>query len=654
MADTVADRARAERLLPVKQARRRPRLRVRTLAMLGIGIGIAAAALGIARGSKPADARTLIADGAAALAAGDYTTARDRARSAAAAAPRSAAAHLVLARAYLLLDDGLAGEAALDRAVTAGASARGLHAWRAHARLLQGDVEGALAETAHAGAGNRYAMRIRARALAASDPAAATGLLAGLVARDAADGDAWSDLARVRLSAGDIGGAAEAIARAVRLARHDPATLTLAAEIVRIRFGLNAALPWFGAALTRDADYHPALIEQAATLGDLGRNAAMLAATRRALTARPGSPQALYMQAVMAARAGKADLARRLLQQTGGAIDGVPGVQLLRGTLAFRRGDYDQAAATWRQLVEGQPMNLAARRLLALALLRSGDPAGTIEVLRPIVTRGDADGYSLRLAARALERAGDRAAAATLLDRAARGAGQGTGFAADGAVGALAAAAAAAPGDPTRRIALIRGLIDSGAGAAAVNAARVLADASPGAPAAWLALGDALAAAGQRDAAAAAHARAADLAFDSPTMLRLVDSLGTAAQARRAAAVMSLYLAQNPQAVEGRRILGRWQVAAGDFDGAIVTLQALRRILGDRDVRLLADLALAHAGAGDGATARRYGRIAYTLAPASPDAVRAYAAALAAAGDAAGARQLAVKARLLGGSPGAR
>ena len=75
----------------------------------------------------------------------------------------------------------------------------------------------------------------------------------------------------------------------------------------------------------------------------------------------------------------------------------------------------------------------------------------------------------------------------------------------------------------------------------------------------------------------------------------------------------------------------------------------MRRRVGNRDAALLADLAQAHAGAseGDAAEARRWGAVAYRLAPGNLAVVRAYAAALQVAGDAEGARQLAVKAAAL-------
>ncbi|HEU0067068.1 MAG TPA: tetratricopeptide repeat protein, partial [Sphingomonas sp.] len=405
-----------------KQRRRAASLRPtsRTLALALLAILILAALYALTRGSPPPDPPGLIAEARKALAAGHYSAARQKAQAAVTAAPRAAAAHVLLARADLMLDDGLAAEAELDRAARLGAPAAALHTLRANALLLQGDTDGASGEVARASPRSVSAARVRARVLAArGDPAAADRALTAIVAAVPTDGAAWTDLARLRLTAGDVAGAAQAGARAVASARHDPAALTLGGEIVRLRFGLVAALPWFRAALARDPAYHPALIEYAASLGDLGRGAAMLAATRYAMAARPGSPQALYLQAVMAARAGRLDLARRLLQRTGGAIDGMPGVMLLSGSLDFARGDYDQATVTWRRLVAAQPRNLAARRLLGTAILRAGDPQGALDTLAPIVARADADSYTLRIAARASERTGDRPTAATLLDRAA-------------------------------------------------------------------------------------------------------------------------------------------------------------------------------------------------------------------------------------------
>ena len=82
----------------------------------------------------------------------------------------------------------------------------------------------------------------------------------------------------------------------------------------------------------------------------------------------------------------------------------------------------------------------------------------------------------------------------------------------------------------------------------------------------------------------------------------------------------------------------------GESDAAVETLESVRRMAGNRDAALLADLALAYAAGKDPAVARSYGRAAYRLAPMNAGVCDAYAVALAAAGDLAEARQLAAKA----------
>lgn len=631
-------------------ARRRRRLRLpsidrrhlRLAAVLLIALAVLGAAVWASRPGPPDPARAL-ADAQKTFVAGNYHAAKRNAQIAIGAAPRTAAAHLMLARAELELGEGLAAEAALGRARQLGLPAAGLHHLLARARLAQGDAAGALAEAEQAAP--RYATEaavVRAEATAASgDRAAATALLVAIVAQQPRSALAWTALGRLRLGAGAMGGAADAAATAVRLTPGEPAALTLQGEVVRTRFGLVAAMPWFEAALARDAYYAPALIQQAATLGDAGRYAEALAVTRKALVAQPGSPPALYLQAVIAARAGKVELSRRLLASAGPVIEGLPGALLLAGSVDAAAGRYEEAAARWRRLVAAQPMNIGARRLLAGALLRSHDTAAALEVLRPAALRGDADAYALALTARGWEAKGDRVAAANWLDRAGAGAqGASTLFAPAAGLAALESDAAAAPGDPTYALGVIRGLMNEGNRAGALAKARALAATAPRDPAALLALGDTLAATGATGEAANVYARAADLQFDEPTALRLIAALGRAGRQGDAAAALALYLGQNPQSLTGRRLLGHWQVATGAWKPAIETLETVRRAAGDRDAGLLADLALAYAGDGVGDVARVYGRAAYRLAPLNPVAADAYGVALAAAGDMNGARQL--------------
>ncbi|GAA0669895.1 hypothetical protein GCM10009102_20540 [Sphingomonas insulae] len=601
------------------------------------------------RPATPVAPEKALANARTAYGLGNYSAARNHALTALAGAPTSQPAMLLLARSYVQLGDGMAAEGALSRARTLRIPAETLAGLGAQARLLQGDLQGTLDAASAAPTDDGDAIRASARATAAQgDGAAATQALEGWLAMHPRDAAGWTDLGRIRLNAGDIAAATAAAAQAARLAPGDPIPLTLQAEIVRSRYGLTAALPWFEAALQRDAYYHPALIEYAATLGDAGRYTEMLAATRRAQAARPGSPQAFYLQAVLAARAGRGELARDLLQRAGPGIATLPGVALLGGGLDYAGGQYERAIDTWRQLADDQPMNVGLRRLLGAAMLRSGDAQGALDQLRPIAARDDADAYTLILVARAFEALGDRIAAATFLDRAAAGAhGAAAAFASDDSIGAAVAEAQDTPDDPNYLLGVIRAQATGGDLIGATARARALVAAAPGAPAAQLALGDVLAIAGRFADAAPAYTKAADLTFDEPTMLRLVDAWSRANRPSEAAAALSLYLQQNPQSLSGQRIRGHWQLLSGDADAAIETLESVRRIAGNRDAMLLADLASAYAAGGDSAIARRYGRAAYRLTPMNADICDAYAVALAADGDLAGARQLIAKAAAL-------
>lgn len=255
--------------------------------------------------------------------------------------------------------------------------------------------------------------------------------------------------------------------------------------------------------------------------------------------------------------------------------------------------------------------------------------------------RDDADGYSLGLAAQAADATGDRVGAAELRDRARIGsADAAASFSPADTLGVLTAGAMQAQTDPTYALGLMRGQIAASNLAGAAAQARALVVAAPGAPAARVALGDVFAAGNHYPEAAAAYARAADLRFDEPIMLRLVDALGRVGRQRDAVGTIALYLSQNPQSIVARRLQGHLQVSAGQWDDAIETLEGVRRAIGNRDGAVLADLARAYAGGGDGDVARSYGRAAHALRPMNADAADAYGIALAAAGDIAGARQL--------------
>jgi len=141
-----------------------------------------------------------------------------------------------------------------------------------------------------------------------------------------------------------------------------------------------------------------------------------------------------------------------------------------------------------------------------------------------------------------------------------------------------------------------------------------------------------------------AYRRAADLHSTSrPCCVWSKRRIGLASDSA-AANVLALFLSQNPQNVAALRLSAHWQIADGDWDSAIDTLEDLRARIGNRDAALLAELAYAYVGDDDPDAGLVFAKAAYRLAPMSPAATDAYGWALYQQGNSGPALQLFQKA----------
>jgi tetratricopeptide (TPR) repeat protein len=379
-------------------------------------------------------------------------------------------------------------------------------------------------------------------------------------------------------------GALQAADRAVALAPDNLDAVILKGELTRTQYGLVAALPWFDRALAIDPESVAALLEKAATLGDMGHMADMLATTRQVIALDGRNPVAFYLQAVMAARARNFPLARTLMRETRGSMDGVPAVMLLQAAIDYQSGNTEQAIGRLARLVAMQPDNLKARRLLGAVQYRARDYNGVIGTLRPIADRPQADSYVLTLTGRALEQRGDRRAAAVYLDRAAL----------------------------------------SHTAARPVSDTATVLNANPADPNGLILIGDALAAQRQFREAAEAYRRAANISFTEPVALRMIDALRQAGNAPAADQALSLFLSQNPRNIPARLLAADRAIASGEWARGIEILEGLRRRLGDRDAALLDKLARAYQRTGKPAKALPLAAAAYALLPANPAIANSY------------------------------
>ena len=555
--------------------------------------------------------------GVAAFAGGDIRTARVEFLNALQADPRNRAARIMQARVQLALGDGVAAESEISRARQAGVPIDQTAHLLAHARLLQGDPQGALREAALAADEHRaYAARISGRAyLALGDPGNAGAEFDRALALAPNDSDLWTDIARFRRSNGDVAGAIEAVDRAVVARPRNAEAMTLRGELSRGQYGLAAALPWFDRALEIDPGNVVALLERAATYGDMGRMTDMLADARKVHGLTGGHARAYYLQAVLAARARNFEVARTLWNRTRGAYDDSPSGMLMLAAIDFETGNEEQAARRLARLVAEQPGNRRARRLLAAAQWRMNDPQGAIATLRPIVDRPDADAYSLSLIGRALARLGD-AAAALYLARAAQpqpGALSALDPLGEGEFAGVRRLAEENPGDGPAQVRLISALLARGQGEEALARARRLQADSPGAPEVHVLVGDALGIGGDFGAAAAHYRRAANLAFTESVAIRLIEALQRSGQSEEAENVLRLFVAQNPRSIPGLVLLAGREMQAQNWPAAIAIYEGLRQRLGDNDATILNNLAWAYSESGDLAAAVPLARRAWSL-----------------------------------------
>ncbi len=561
--------------------------------------------------------------GVAALRKGEPRTARVELLNAIKERPNDPKVRLVQAETLIALGDGAAAQAEIDRARKLGATEADTAHLMSHALFLQGAHAQAAEEGARAAEPHlSYGLWVRGLALSAlGDAGGADAALRQAVAAGPKDHRAWLALARFRRDHGEIGGAIEASGRAIALKPDDVEALTFRGELTRVQYGLVAAMPWFDRAIEVDENNVVALLERAATLGELGEANEMLADTRKVLSLSPSNPRAFYLQATLAARAGNFPLAKSLLHRTGGKLGDQPATMLLASAIDFETGAVQQAATRLEKLLAKQPGNRKARRLLAAAYWRLGDPAATVRAIRPIADAPDADLYSLRLIGKALRKQGQADRAAPYLARALRpGLRPGTlgPPVTDERLGQLRYAARTRPADVQAQIQLIGALVSNGLADEALERARALQAAYPGAPDAHVMVGDALGLRGDFAGAADEYHRAANLAFTEPTALRLVEALQRAGRGAAAAKVLELFLQQNPRSVPALLLAGNAYLGARNWPAAIEALESLRERLGDRDAAMLSNLAFAYSQQGDLESAVPLARKAWSLDKSNP------------------------------------
>jgi cellulose synthase operon protein C len=549
-----------------------------------------------------------------------------------AAMPEAAGQYITRAKAALQRGDGIAAEADLAKALEAGEERAEVAAAMGEAQLIQGQPgkarewlgPGAFApDTAAYGWRMLGLLERREGNLAAAAQAYDRAL--GLAPDDPR---LWVDIGRLRFVGGEHLAAIEASERALATGSDHPRALEFRAELLRDGAGWDAALPLYERALDAAPNDLALLGGYAATLGEAGRTRDMLAITRRMLELSPRHPTPWFLQAVLAARAGDVDLARSMLGRAGLAED-MPARLLLAGALELDAGNANLAIGPLDRLVFIQPANHRARHLLARALFEAGEYEALFSRFGPLAARDDASPYLLTVLARAYEERGDRIAATGLLDRAAAAAPLPIAGIPQGAVrGDLGTAWSADPGSPGTTVPYVRGLLARGDVAAADRAAARFLELRPGSLDALGLAGDLDLVQGRNAAAIERYLRSAKVRFPDLLLLRLCEAYARAERAGEGWALTTRYLAAYPGSALAARLAADYSAHAGDWLHARALLENVRMRGGNRDARLLADLAFAQLRSGNPEAAQATAQRAWRLQPQNALAAQAWALAL--------------------------
>lgn len=584
-----------------------------------------------------AEAQAAIEEAAKLRDSSDLRGARVAAMNAIKADPDWPMGHIARAELSLELFDPVTAKAELEKALSLGSPREELNHLIGEALWLLGEydlAEETLMKPGLTPARQTHAYRILARVYMDTGQMAKAGAAFDrALAIEPGNSMVWTDIGRFRMVAGDQKGAVEAVDKAIKLHGRNVRALTLRGRMMREQAGLVPSLAWFERALEINKEDVPALEEYAATLGEVGRYRDMLEQARKIIALDRKNGRAYYLQAVIAARAGDFGLTSRILQLAGSAINELPGAILMAGISEYQLGNVHKSIDLFKRLLDKQPHNVRARRMLSLALYRAGDAEAALEEIRPLASRRDAESYTLKIAGRAFEANGQRRRAAGGLDAAAWPKLVAKMPLMDSVSDLnISEGARRNPDDARFVIPHIRALMRRDNNAKALSLAKGLRAKNPGVANAHLIEGDVYRRMGSLTNAMGAYKRAASISFTEPVMLRLAESFRQAGDLKAQRQLVTAFVANNPVSLTGLRLMGYYHLDDGNWQQAIAPLEYVLWRTGYNDSVLLTNLSRAWAGAGALDRAANYAAIAYRIDPANPMVTKNYGQVLLATG----------------------
>ena len=338
---------------------------------------------------------------------------------------------LLLGKALLQNGDVAAAEVALLEALRLGVNRAEVVAPLAQAYLAQGKHKLIFEQQQFNLAGLPPAVQLRLllfRALASADLGDARAALKSVDdarAIDAKSPDVWLAEVPIRVRVRQFREATTAVERALALAPDLAEAWYQKGSILHVSGDLPGTLLAYDRAIKLDARHLEARVARAGVYIDVGRQADASRDVEELVRISPKEPRAAYLQALLAERENKPEVARAALKGLVGLIDPVPmnfiryrpQLLMLNGLAHFGLNEREKAKQYLEAFQRSQG-NTPASKLLAQIYLGEVNTDRAIDVLETYLKAQPGDGQAMTMLSSALMAKGQNARAVSLMQQA--------------------------------------------------------------------------------------------------------------------------------------------------------------------------------------------------------------------------------------------
>jgi putative PEP-CTERM system TPR-repeat lipoprotein len=320
--------------------------------------------------------------------------------------------HLEIASIYNDLQDGIAAEIAVERAIELGADLDTARVYKAKALLTQGKFQTTLAlfrAFEIPDALKNEGLQTQAESFfGAGDYKAAQQTFLKVLDGDPDNLEALKGLAHVALQTGNLDAAKNIADKANTIDENDTLVHYILGAVSRFQGDMTAAR----ASLTKSIEIFPqnvlSLMELAAIEVAEGQYEAADQVLDQVYGLYPEHPQAIFISAQIEALKGEYNEAEVLLIKLANYAEAYPPVYYLRGIVAFRLGNYSTAASNLQNFLDVVPAHRETRLVLADSLKNRRLYREALDTLMPIVGNEQSEDFdALMLAASVASSAGN-------------------------------------------------------------------------------------------------------------------------------------------------------------------------------------------------------------------------------------------------------